>query len=382
MMKAFQIDFSGRIMLLSLSLVCFLLVGGSEVQAQPGPNDPPQIAIPLTLTAGESTFDDLVMGLDVRATAGYDDVAGLGEIESLPDFFSPSIEGRFTYTGSTDQTYKDFRFASGLNVTAIHLLEFQKDSGDNTNSLTISWEMPGYVTGQMKDLITGTIIDVTMTGDGSVEIPTTTQGTLQVNLVEITLNYVNIPPELLPVEMKSFDAVAEGNTAVLLWETANELNNAGFEVQQETEAGFETIGFVEGAGTTLDGASYRYEVNNLDAGAHTFRLKQVDFDGAFEYSDLVTAIIGLSSPYVFSQPYPNPFNPQTQFTVAVSRDQEVALHVYNLLGERVATLFEGELSANNAHRFTFEAGALPSGRYFIHAQGAYFNSVRSITLLK
>ena len=383
MMKAFQNYFFGRMTILSFLLMTLFFFGVADAKAQPGPNDPPQISIPITLTSGGNENDTpLVLGLDVRATDGPDDVAGLGEWTEETPPFSPGIDGRFIYPGTADQTYSDFRFASGQNVTAIHYLEFKKADGDNVNTLSINWELPGYVTGVIKDQITGTIVNAAMSGNGSVEIPLTSQGTLQVNLVEITLNYVDIPPELLPVEMKSFEAVAQGNMAVLLWETANELNNAGFEVQQETEAGFETIGFVEGSGTTLEGAAYRFEALNLEAGEHAFRLKQVDFDGAFEYTDPVSVTIGLSASFVFSQPYPNPFNPQTQFTVAVSRDQEVELAVYNLIGERVATLFQGQLEANNAHRFTFEADNLPSGRYFIHAQGAYFSSVRSITLLK
>ncbi len=186
----------------------------------------------------------------------------------------------------------------------------------------------------------------------------------------------------LPVELVSFDAVADLKDVILRWETASETNNAGFEVQIAVADTFEALGYVEGHGTTLDPQQYEYQVTDLEAGRHLFRLKQVDFDGTFEYSPEVEIITELPEVYALSPAYPNPFNPQTQFTLSVAREQQVRVEVYNLLGRRVALLFDGRLRAHQAHPFTFDAEALPSGLYFYRATGQTFTTTRTILLQK
>lgn len=84
----------------------------------------------------------------------------------------------------------------------------------------------------------------------------------------------------------------------------------------------------------------------------------------------------------FSQVFPNPFNPQTHFTLTLAEEQRVMIAVFDLLGRRVAQLHEGRLAAGGMHRFTFEAGNLPSGLYLIRVVGETFSEVRSATLLK
>ena len=98
----------------------------------------------------------------------------------------------------------------------------------------------------------------------------------------------------LPVELTSFDAVVDDGAVMLMWATASETNNAGFAVEQEvgTEQ-FAEIGYVEGHGSTDEAKEYSFAVTDLDPGAHRFRLKQIDFDGAFEYSSIVEAAVTL-----------------------------------------------------------------------------------------
>ena len=160
-------------------------------------------------------------------------------------------------------------------------------------------------------------------------------------------------PRLVPVELVSFDATVEGDDVVLHWETASETNNAGFEVQVRSEDGvFEPVGFVEGHGTTTEAQVYSYIVSDLVAGAYGLRLKQIDFDGAFEYSPSVEATIGVPGSHVLSSVYPNPFNPQTNFTLAVRETQPVTITVHDVLGRRVLTLFDGNLEGGSTHTFT------------------------------
>lgn len=187
----------------------------------------------------------------------------------------------------------------------------------------------------------------------------------------------------LPVELTAFEAVADAGAAVLTWVTASETNNAGFELQHaQTEASWQPLGFIEGHGTTAETRRYQYRTEALMPGVHRFRLKQVDFDGAFEYSPVVELAVEAPTSALLSAPAPNPFNPQTQFSLAVPVAQDVQVAVYDLLGQRVAVLHQGPMAAGTTEVLTFEASALPSGVYLIRAEGATFQATRTVTLQK
>ena len=91
---------------------------------------------------------------------------------------------------------------------------------------------------------------------------------------------------------------------------------------------------------------------------------------------------GVPGTHSLSELYPNPFNPQSSFTLAVAETQDVLINVVNLLGQHVATLHDGVLAANQERTFTFEAGRLPSGVYLVRIQGESFTDSRRVTLLK
>lgn len=86
--------------------------------------------------------------------------------------------------------------------------------------------------------------------------------------------------------------------------------------------------------------------------------------------------------YTLTAAYPNPFNASTSFGLSVDRRQQVTVEVYNLLGQRVATLFEGVMNANEPRRFTFDASNVPSGIYLYSVRGESFAETRQVTLLR
>ena len=90
----------------------------------------------------------------------------------------------------------------------------------------------------------------------------------------------------------------------------------------------------------------------------------------------------MTEAFLLTSPYPNPFNPQSQFSLMVKREQKVAVSVYDVVGRRVRTLFEGTMGAEQARVFVFEAGDLPSGLYLIHAWGEAFVKTHKVMLLK
>ena len=363
-------------------LICFLLfcVSQAAFAQDPNPGDPPQIEQSMTVSDGTGDPLPLAFGLDKRATDGWDTDSGLAEQRNLPDGAPTGFSASFLRIADQTNTYRDFRFGDGRDQSETHYLQVSKTANTQT-TLTVSWTLESFVTGVIKDVDDGSTLAV-MQGSGSYEIPNNVAGLPSEPLLEIEITYTNIPQDRLPVELTSFDALLEGDVAHLNWETASELNNAGFEVQQKLNGTFQTIGFVQGNGTTDLAQSYSYSTNPLSSGMHTFRLKQVDFDGAFEYSDEVSVEIAMTVPAELSEAYPNPFNPQTQFTLTIARQQAVTIEVYDMLGRQVQTLYQGVLAPSEAHLFLFEAADLPSGRYFIRAAGEFFNSTQTVTLLK
>ncbi len=187
---------------------------------------------------------------------------------------------------------------------------------------------------------------------------------------------------LLPVEMTTFEAVRNEGDVVLRWATASETNNAGFVVERKVEGKYVSLGFVEGHGTTTEAQSYSYTVSGLEPGPHTFRVKQQDFDGQFVYSQEVEVFVDLPEDYMLSDVYPNPFNPQAQFSLAVQQDQRVRITVYDVLGRQVAQLYDGTMAAQNMQTFTVDGSRLSSGLYLVRVQGERFTATRQVTLLK
>jgi len=176
---------------------------------------------------------------------------------------------------------------------------------------------------------------------------------------------------------------ARGSKMELVWATATEVNNAGFAIEKKSAGGEWTkVSFVDGHGTTNAPQSYSY-TDVCTAGKYSYRLKQVDRDGKFEYSKEVEAEAALTAgDYTLGQNYPNPFNPATSIHFAVKADQRAKLVVFNMLGQEVATLFDGMALANTMYNVGFNAAGLSSGTYFYMLQTADKREVKKMSLMK
>lgn len=194
-------------------------------------------------------------------------------------------------------------------------------------------------------------------------------------------------PGFIPVELSSFAASITGTDVNLSWITASELNNQGFEIEKSTDQNtWEKIGFVEGNGTTTEMKYYSYTDKSLQTGTYFYRLKQMDFDGTFDYSSVVEAEVTVPLEFALEQNYPNPFNPSTKINFSLAVDSKVTLKIFDLLGQEVTTLVNSELTAGN-QEVTFNASGLNSGVYFyrINAEGTNgknFTSVKKMILTK
>jgi hypothetical protein len=176
----------------------------------------------------------------------------------------------------------------------------------------------------------------------------------------------NITPiDLLPVELTSFQAARVGSRVKLTWKTASEVNNFGFEIERMQDGkSWARIGFVEGHGTSDVPRSYVWtDVNPVSStGDIKYRLRQVDRDGTFEYSPVVSVSTGAAS-FGFRSAYPNPFNPSTTLSFVVDRDSYVTLKIFDQSGREVETLASGEQMPAGSYSRVFSSRSIPSGEF-------------------
>jgi len=191
----------------------------------------------------------------------------------------------------------------------------------------------------------------------------------------------------LPVELTSLSASISENGVSLNWVTASESSNDGWDVEAQVlgnnnEKQWRKMGFVQGAGTITTSRRYQFDLGKLIAGQHTFRLKQYDFDGTIGFSEPIQVLVEFDKPYSLVSAYPNPFNPTTQFALSVLQDQKVTIQVYNVLGQKVATLHNGQLKSNVPLNVSFNGDGLASGLYVVQMVGANFKTQMNLHLLK
>jgi len=206
--------------------------------------------------------------------------------------------------------------------------------------------------------------------------------TLASNLILDGIRIGTAWTDLVPVELTSFTATANDDDVVLNWSTATELNNFGFEIQRSIAGNeFVTVGFVNGHGTTTEAKDYKFVDANLTAGNYSYRLKQVDFNGTFSYSDEVNVDVTGPVQFELSQNYPNPFNPGTTIKFSIPQSSNVSLKIFNTLGQEVSTLINQNMESG-VHTINFDASQLNSGIYFYRLDAGSYSEVKKMTLLK
>ena len=181
---------------------------------------------------------------------------------------------------------------------------------------------------------------------------------------------------MIPVELSSFTASANSNSVTLNWSTATETNNSGFSIERKTpmDERWNEVGYVPGFGTTTEIKSYSFTDENLQMGTYSYRLKQVDLDGTFEYTNSVEIEVYAPDEFVLSQNYPNPFNPSTTIEFSVPELSKVDISVYSVIGEKVATIVNSTFEAGY-HTVNFNAVNLPSGTYIYTVKATGKNGV-------
>ncbi len=189
---------------------------------------------------------------------------------------------------------------------------------------------------------------------------------------------------IMPVELISFKSEIENNNVLLTWQTASELNNKGFNIGKSIDKeNWNSIGFVEGKGTTSNVNDYSFIDKNIMHGTQYYRLKQIDYNGSNKYSDIVevnSAVNALS--FNLSQNYPNPFNPETNIEFTIPKETVVNISVYDVIGRKVCVLVNEKKQPGN-YSIKLKGSELSAGVYFYRLTTSIgYTAVRKLIILK
>jgi hypothetical protein len=341
----------------------------------------PVVDIPLSASDGSATIQ-LAVGLDLTATPGIDPALGESDLPPFPP--AGVFEIRFDlspYAGEPLSSYKDYRNAPSFPYTDTveHRLIWQRCEAGLP--VDIQYNIPLNANMVIQDEFGGVLLNLgPFTGTGTATIP----GALPLTAALVFMGYTDI----VPVELSSFTATASNQEVLLNWTTATELNNQGFEIERSTaNQSWEKIGYVPGFGTTSEPRSYSFRDENVVAGSYSYRLKQIDFDGTFSYSDEVVVEVDFTpSEYNLYQNFPNPFNPSTKIEFQVPSASDVSIIIYDMLGQEIKSLFNEQVVPG---RYTLEwdgsnsfGTQMSSGIYIYRMTAGSFVEAREMILIK
>ena len=231
------------------------------------------------------------------------------------------------------------------------------------------------------------------TGAGQYQLNTTTKIVTVYGLTSFSIFTLTDNTQPLPVALTSFTGLTAGRNVTLTWTTAQEINNKGFDIERKylTKNGYSdwsAVGFIEGNGTTNFQHNYKYTDNKLDAGKYMYRLKQIDYNGNYEYFNLNSpSEITIINPIIFdiSQNYPNPSNPISKIDYQLPSTGKVTIKVYNINGQEVASLVD-ETKEAGFYTTEFNGSNLSSGVYFYRIitsiDGQKYNKTMKMILVK
>ena len=299
-----------------------------------------------------------------------------GSVASTVNFGIIAVTGQTPVWIPTD-------YAIGTTYLVVFSYQFVSGANNDVASLWVNPPLSGTPSADVTQTATGTEqadcarIQIRQ-GATSSAAPTTPNA--DISGIRVATDWSQAP---LPVELTSFTANVANNRVQLAWATATETQNVGFDVERKSAtSNWAKIGFVSGNGTANAPHAYSY-ADNATAGTYSYRLKQIDRDGKFEYSPVVEVKIALTAAdYTLQQNYPNPFNPATVVRFAVPTAQKASLKIYNSAGQEVATLFNGMADAGRMYELSFDGSHLASGVYFSILQSGDKQDMKKMTLLR
>ncbi|HRE41130.1 MAG TPA: T9SS type A sorting domain-containing protein [Ignavibacteria bacterium] len=307
----------------------------------------------VTLSSGS----DNIGNVSIKRTTGYDGVVFVGSSSSI---------------ATNWEINSDFEPLNGRNVTFSFSSGF--DNGNNMGAAEV-WKLAG----EMWEKIGGT------TNILNLHPRSITRNTNSFS--KFTIADSDSP---LPVELDGFVASTIKNEVILDWVTNHELNNSHFVVERVKLVGninkynavYTELGSVNGSGNSNNIIRYKYNDKNVPSGKYAYRLKQVDYNGNFQFYVMeADVIVGTPSKFSLSQNYPNPFNPTTKINFELATDSKVTLKIYDINGKEIATLIDGNRQAGY-YTSEFDGKGLASGMYFAKMIAGDFMEIKKLTLIK
>ena len=277
-----------------------------------------------------------------------------------------------------------------LNGNATDIFIFQAGSTlitatDSRVTLNgVLWTNVFWQVGSSSTLGVNSVFEGTIMANTSITANTgaTIHGRLLAGAVTVSGAVVLNANSALPVELTSFTAELKNNAVELNWNTSTEVNNYGFEIERSNlNNNFDKIGFVKGSGNSNSAKDYFFTDKLTLSGKYFYRLKQIDNDGAFEYSKVVETDFKLLQSFELSQNYPNPFNPTTRISYSIPLDSRVELLIYGITGELVKSLVN-EYQTAGIYTIDFNAADLSSGIYFYKITANDFLQIKKMSVIK
>lgn len=187
---------------------------------------------------------------------------------------------------------------------------------------------------------------------------------------------------ILPVELISFTATPSSNSILLDWVTASEVNNDRFELfRSDDGVTFTKIGEIAGQGTTNDISTYNFEDANVIPGIlYYYQLRQVDFDGAYDFSNIVSAKVKALG-FVAGDLVPNPTADITRIRIISPYEATTTVRVFNILGQEVYSKVEKIVSGQNDIEIS-GLSKLPKGNYLVNLNTGIDQVTRKLVLVR
>ncbi|MBM4171635.1 MAG: T9SS type A sorting domain-containing protein, partial [Ignavibacteria bacterium] len=168
----------------------------------------------------------------------------------------------------------------------------------------------------------------------------------------------------------------------LNWTTATEINNYGFEIlRSDCKNAWQKIGFVNGFGNCNSEKNYSFIDQPLGGKEFKYKLRQIDFDGTYDFSSEIIVMLDEINKFQLEQNYPNPFNPFTTISYQLPVSGQVTLTVYDLLGRKVEELVN-DFQESGFYAINFNGINLPSGTYFYKLECGTFSETKKFILMK
>ncbi len=318
---------------------------------------------------------NLFFGTHPLANDGLDEIFSESNLPPLPPvgaFDKRLILPRNNFSG-THSSVRDIRSAPEFFMgSKEYRISYQKNMD---NGIEIRWYLSDGINGFIQDVINGSFINVYISGTGSFVV----QDPVAFNTLKMLINY----SENTPVELLSFTASSAGSSVHLNWSTGSETNNNGFELQRRsTNSDWTVVDFLRGKGTSSERNDYTYtdDVAEINTSEVYYRLKQIDFDGRFTYSEEVKVSL-IPFKYELYQNYPNPFNPTTKISWQSPVGSHQTIKVYDVLGNEVATLVN-EYKEAGSYEVEFDGSSLASGMYIYTLSAGSFTSSKKMLIIK